>query len=465
MSFPRYPEYKDSGVEWLGEVPGHWDVQPFKHQVDRNDGGVWGDDPDGIDDTFVLRSTEQTVDGRWKLDDPAPRKLSDSEIRGSLLAENDLLLTKSSGSSLHIGKTTLVNAEIAEMRCCYSNFMQRIRMRPTFLPKLAWYVMNNDLARLQFDLLSNSSTGLANLNATMVGQILVPVPPLPEQTQIAAFLDQETAKIDALVAEQHRLIALLKEKRQAVISHAVTRGLNPDAPMKPSGIEWLGDVPEHWALTKIKRLVSTFEQGWSPQCEGFPVETEQEWGVLKVGCVNGGTFRPEENKTLPSELDPIPSLGIAMGDLLISRANTRELVGGAAVAKKAYANLLLCDKLYRLRFTPGVCYSAFVALYLGTEMARGQIELAATGASSSMVNISQSTILELDLALPELQEQKSIVTFLEAESAKFDTLTIEAQRAIDLLQERRTALISAAVTGQIDVRGEAVIPATDAAFA
>jgi type I restriction enzyme S subunit len=110
MSFPRYPKYKDSGVEWLGEVPEHWSVEPFKHQIDRNDGGVWGDDPDGANDTIVLRSTEQTVDGHWKLDDPAPRKLSESELGSSLLAENDLLLTKSSGSSLHIGKTTLVTA-------------------------------------------------------------------------------------------------------------------------------------------------------------------------------------------------------------------------------------------------------------------------------------------------------------------------------------------------------------------
>jgi type I restriction enzyme S subunit len=173
--------------------------------------------------------------------------------------------------------------------------------------------------------------------------------------------------------------------------------------------------------------------------------------VLKVGCVNGGTFRTEENKTLPPELEPIPSLSISMGDLLISRANTRELVGGAAVAKQNYPNLLLCDKLYRLRFQDGICVSAFIALYLGTGMARGQIELSATGASSSMVNISQSTIWEMELALPEFQEQQAIVAHLEGESARFDTLTLEVQRAIALLQERRTALISAAVTGQIDV--------------
>ncbi|NNM70027.1 MAG: restriction endonuclease subunit S [Gallionella sp.] len=213
---------KPSGIEWLGEVPAYWSIEPFKRQIERNDGGVWGDDPDGISDTFVLRSTEQTADGHWKIDDPAPRKLSESEINGSLLAEDDLLLTKSSGSSLHIGKTTLVTAEIAAIRCCYSNFMQRIRMKSTFLPKLAWHVMNNDLARLQFDLLSNSSTGLANLNATMVGQIVVPVPPLPEQIQIAAFLDRETAKFDTLTTEAQRAIDLLQERRTALISAAVT---------------------------------------------------------------------------------------------------------------------------------------------------------------------------------------------------------------------------------------------------
>ena len=107
MSFPRYPSYKDSGVEWLGEVPAHWGIAPFKTQIERNDGGVWGEDPDGINDTIVLRSTEQTADGQWRIDDPAPRKLSASEINAALLIEGDLLLTKSSGSSLHIGKTTL----------------------------------------------------------------------------------------------------------------------------------------------------------------------------------------------------------------------------------------------------------------------------------------------------------------------------------------------------------------------
>ncbi len=218
---PNVP-MKDSGVEWLGEVPIHWEVSPFKWLLDRNDGGVWGDDPDGTDDTLVLRSTEQTVDGQWRLENAATRKLSATERAAALLESGDLVVTKSSGSSLHIGKTTLVTDEIAQLGCCYSNFMQRLRMKPSFSPLLAWYILNNDIARLQFDLLSNSTTGLANLNGTMIGQMMLAIPPGEEQTAIATFLDRETAKLDTLMTEARSAITLLQERRTALISAAVT---------------------------------------------------------------------------------------------------------------------------------------------------------------------------------------------------------------------------------------------------
>lgn len=296
------------------------------------------------------------------------------------------------------------------------------------------------------------SAAQPGLSVDSVSRLRLPVPPLEEQLSIAAFLERETYKIDTLVTEQERLMTLLREKRQAVISHAVTKGINTDAPLKCSGVFWLGDIPAHWDLVPLKRPLRSIEQGWSPQCEAYPAETDDEWGVLKVGAVNGGTFNPRENKLLPSDLVPEPSLALRTGDLLVSRANTRELVGSAAVVRSDFPRLLLCDKLYRLRFDPAAVDPEFVSSFLGSSNVRGQIELVASGASASMVNIAQSAILELRLPVPPTDEQVSILDFIRCESDKLHALSVEAEQATTLLLERRRALIIAAVTGQIDVR-------------
>jgi type I restriction enzyme S subunit len=271
-----------------------------------------------------------------------------------------------------------------------------------------------------------------------------------EQQQIADFLDHETAKIDTLIDKQQQLIKLLKEKRQAVISHAVTKGLNPDVPMKDSGVEWLGEVPEHWKVTRFKYHVTLFEQGWSPQCDTRPAE-DGEYGVLKVGCVNYGVFNASENKVLPTELQPLTQYKLSQGDLLISRANTKELVGSAAVVDHDYEQLLLCDKLYRIRFDEAVC-PALIAYFLAIPIVRQQIELEASGASHSMQNIGQSTIKELFVALPPINEALQLVAGIQTKIKTFDSTLSKSHRQIGLLRERRSALISAAVTGKIDVR-------------
>ncbi|PYD71033.1 restriction endonuclease subunit S [Novacetimonas hansenii] len=278
------------------------------------------------------------------------------------------------------------------------------------------------------------------------------LPPLTEQQTIASFLDRECGKIDALIAEQERLIALLAEKRQAVISHAVTKGLNPNAPMKNSGIPWIGMVPEGWEMMRVKNILSTIEQGWSPQCENYPRSSDAEWAVLKVGCVNTGIFNPSENKVLPETLDGNENLQVRVGDLLVSRANTRDLVGRSAVAERNYSHLMICDKIFRLRTRPDLCFPEYLSLFLQSFSGRHVIELAASGASQSMVNIGQGTILEMFFPVPPLETQRHILQNLnyneEAEAIK------NADQFINLARERRAALISAAVTGKIDVRAQ-----------
>ena len=298
----------------------------------------------------------------------------------------------------------------------------------------------------------STNTALPSMTQGTLSAHVVTRPPLEEQTAIATFLDRETAKIDALVAEQEKLIALLQEKRQAVISHAVTKGLDPSVTMKDSGVEWLGEVSVHWEVCALRRVIAAIEQGWSPECYAREAE-EQEWGVLKAGCLNGGNFRPSENKALPPELPPEEAYEVRVGDVLMSRASgSPELVGSTALVKATRERLMLSDKIFRLKLKEFVNAAFFVAA-LNSRPLRIQIENALSGGNGMANNLPQSSLLTFAMAVPPLAEQATITVFLEQETAKLDTLMTEARIAITLLQERRTALISAAVTGQIDVRG------------
>ena len=212
---------KDSGIEWLGMVPSHWEVKRAKGLLARNDGGVWGEDFDD-DGVIVLRSTEQTVNGDWRIVDPAKRRLTATEYTSCRLRKGDLVVTKSSGSSLHIGKTSIVTAEVEDLNCCYSNFMQRLRANRYAQPRFIWYVLNGEVGRKQFDYYSSTTTGLANLNGSIIGNVAMAAPPLSEQKTIAAFLDRETARIDAMTATVETSIETIQEFRTALISAAVT---------------------------------------------------------------------------------------------------------------------------------------------------------------------------------------------------------------------------------------------------
>jgi type I restriction enzyme S subunit len=451
MSFPRYPKYKPSSVAWLGEVPEHWQVvrlkstcrffgggTPSRENAAYWNGGIPWVSPKDMK-SEVISTTEESI--------------SSAGVKASaavLLDAGHALLVVRSGILQHTIPIAINAVAVAVNQDIRAIRFNQERCDPEFF--LRWVQGLNDRLLLEW---SKQGATVESIEHALLANSPIVLPPLPEQRAIAAFLDRETAKIDALIAEQERLIELLKEKRQAVISHAVTKGLDPKAPMKPSGIEWLGDVPAHWEVKRLKTLIRSIEQGWSPQCEGAPVESDSEWGVLKAGCANGGTFRPRENKRLPTSLDPLPELGVRRGDLLVSRANTRELVGSAAVAPQDFPRLLICDKLYRLRFAPAVAEPHFFCCFLCSSAARSQIELGATGASASMLNIGQSVILELPVPTPSISEQRNIVAALESRCIKLDSLEREAESAITLLQERRSALISAAVTGQIDVRNVA----------
>ncbi len=216
---------KPSGVEWLGDIPTHWEVRRLKSSLLRNDSGVWGDEFDERG-TIVLRSTEQTVTGEWRITRPARIRLSVTQRSSALLEAGDLVITKSSGSEAHIGKTSLVDQEIAESYCCFSNFMQRIRLDDSLDPAFMWYILNTTLGREQLILQSTTTTGLGNLNGTIIGNCYFAIPPLAEQHAVVVYLDKASTGIDTTIARARRQIELVEEYRTRLIADVVTGKLD-----------------------------------------------------------------------------------------------------------------------------------------------------------------------------------------------------------------------------------------------
>ncbi|MFL6121210.1 restriction endonuclease subunit S, partial [Actinophytocola sp.] len=270
---------------------------------------------------------------------------------------------------------------------------------------------------------------MPHLTAEKLARIPIPMPPLEEQRTIADYLDRETARIATLIEEQQHLIEMLRERRIAVIAHATSQGTD----------------------IEFRRVILALRQGWSPNCESWPADGVKEWGVLKVGCANTGRFDPAENKRLPDEETPRPEFAVRRGELVMSRSNTKDLVGAAAVVDGDYPRLLLSDLTYGILLTADAD-PAFVAYALASAGVRVQIRAASKGMSHSMQKISQRDIRELRLQLPALDEQRRIAVYLDGQTAKIDTLIAETKQFIELSKERRSALITAAVTGQIDVR-------------
>lgn len=448
MSFPEYSEYLDSKVQWIGLLPSHWEAAPLKWQLIANDGGVWGSDPEEVSDTEVLRSTDQTVDGKWRVSDPAKRFLTSKEKASAALKAGDLVVTKSSGSSLHIGKTTLVTSEMELKRYCYGNFMQRLRVKKSLLPVVLWYLMNNQICRKQLDLLSNSTTGLANLNGSLLGELLIPVAPIEEQTQIARFLDHETAKIDALIREQERLIELLQEKRQVVISHAVTKGLDPDVPMKDSGVQWLGEVPAHWRVGKLRWYATI--QGGVAKGKDYQDQKTVSLPYLRVANVQAGYVDLTEVKEIAVLESEIERYSLRHGDVLMNEGGDNDKLGRGTVWRAEIEPCLHQNHVFAIR-PNGHLTPEWLAMFTQSSRARSYFFLNSKQ-STNLASISSSNVMNLDLPMPSVDEQERILQFLESELQQFTDLQKQADKGIQLLLERRSALISAAVTGKIDVR-------------
>lgn len=445
MSFPRYPAYKDSGVEWLGEVPQNWSVYSLKRTVDGCVNGLWGDEPDGENDIAVIRVADfERSFSTIGLDKLTYRSITPKERQSRLIKSGDLLIEKSGG-----GEKTLVGCVVLfkhEFDAITSNFVARMRPLAEFDSQFLCYAFGN-LYRGRVNYPSvKQVTGIQNLDAESYLQERFCFPARVEQTQIARFLDHETASIDALIEEQQRLIELLKEKRQAVISHAVTKGLDPTVTMKDSGVEWLGEVPAHWDVARVKNIAK-LESGHTPS-KDFP----EYW---EGGDIPWISLNDSKQLKVVDYIDEtqymITALGMGNSSARLLPARAVVFTRDATIGLAAITTQEMCVSQHLIAW---VCNeNLIIPEYLLLVFYAMEEELGRFTFGATLKTIGMPDVRKLTTTVPPLSEQAEVVAEVSSKRGLISRLISESKNGIALLQERRSSLISAAVTGKIDVRG------------
>lgn len=425
---------KDSGIEWVGEIPKEWLCVKAKNIIASNDGGVWGNDPSNTEnDKVVLRSTEQTIDGKWTIEDPAKRDLSKIPYKSCRIYPNDLLITKSSGSSLHIGKTTLADEYFTTNECYYSNFLQRIKLKKTYYPLYAWFIFNAVFVREQFAYMQNSTSGLGNINATNIGDIIVPIPPIEEQQKIAEFLDGECEKIDGLKADIQAQIDTLEQYKLSVITEAVTHGLNPSAQMKECSVSWARQIPQHWKVMPNKHLMTKIKN-ICPIYKGEDILSLTMYGVIVRDLDAGGK--------MPSSFDGYQY--IKKGNLLMCLFDidvTPRCIGiikQNGITSPAYSQFKM-KKIANARF--------YYYYYLMLDYTKELLHLA----KNLRHSLTEDQLGAIKQLVPPLDEQQEIADYLDNKCAEIEQIIADKKSQIETLDGYKKSLIYEYVTGKKEV--------------
>ena len=437
MSFPRYSAYKESKNDWVAHVPEHWELMPCRGFVDerteKNEDAACQSYLSLMANVGIIPYEEKGDIGNKK-----PEDLSKCKIvyQGDFVINSMNYGIGSYGVSAYEG-------------VCSPVYIVLTPRQAVVEPRFAFRIFEDKRFQAYAQSLGNGilahrcAIGWDDLKGIVVG-----IPSAAEQKSILNFLDRETAKIDALIAEQQRLVELLQEKRQAVISHAVTKGLNPNAPMKDSGVEWLGEVPEHWGVRRL-RHIGTLQNGLNISGEAFGEGDP----FISYGDVYKNPNVPQKPAGLVrSTPEDKQKYGLERGDVLFTRTSeTVDDIGVASTCLEQIPHSTFAGFLIRLRPLKGVLEPRY-----STHLFRNQgvkTHFAGTMNMVTRASLSQGELGNLAICLPSLDEQLKIASAIEEMAGQSDQLISSAWKLVALLQERRSALISAAVTGQIDVRG------------
>jgi type I restriction enzyme, S subunit len=436
MSYPHYQEYIKSGVEWLGQTPSTWAIKRVGYFFTERREKVSDKDfqPLSVTKNGIVPQLESAA----KSDDGDNRK---KVCIGDFVINSRSDRKGSSGASSLNGSVSLINTVIFPNKNIDIKFAHHLFRSTSFQEEYYRYGKG-----IVADLWSTNYSEMKNIS--------IPIPHLNEQKTIVAFLENETVKIDTLIVQQEKLIELLKEKRQIVISNAVTKGLNPDVKTKDSGNSWLNQVPEHWTIGRLKHIKSTEKNSFVDGPFGSNLKSEHfiEGGdvyVIESNFATQGLLEPENLKTISfKHFETINRSEVRSGDIVIAKIGAQ--YGKSSILPDIDKRAVVSGNSLKLTVNPTIVDVNFVNWFLANLKSLGVIEDIVNATAQPALSLGE--LNNLPMLMPPLKEQKSIVEYLEEALSKFQSLIDEANINIDLLKERRSALISAAVTGQIDVR-------------
>jgi type I restriction enzyme S subunit len=448
-AMPKYEAYKDSGVEWLGEIPAHWVTKKLKYigEIYAGLAGKKGDDfskePKAgflpfVPFTSIANAT--VVAQRYQYVSVRPYE------EQSFVKANDILFLMSSETLDDIAKCSLYIGD--EQPLYLNSFCKGFRIKSkNSSPKFINYLLQSDNYRYYFGTVARGFTRI-NLKQEFVNGASVLLPPLFEQTAISAFLDSKIAQIDQAVAIKEKQIALLKERKQILIQNAVTRGLNPDAPMHDSGVEWIGEIPAHWSCSRLKmhsKVQSGITLGKSYIHKNFV-----EMPYIRVANVQNGYFKLDDIALISLPRYEIPRYLLQNGDILVTEGGDIDKLGRGTVWRDEIKPCLHQNHVFAIRVNQSILDQDFVSNFLATDMARKYFINTATK-TTNLASTNRTHLGNLYLPIPSLKEQLDIVVYIETESAKIDQAISIQQQQIGKLKEYKATLINSAVTGKIKV--------------
>lgn len=452
MTYRRHPKYKDSGIPWIGEMPESWGTMRLKYGIEIN--------PSKSQITSINKNTAvsfipmEAISNDGSISLQIEKSISEVSNGYTFFCDGDVVFAKII--------PCFENQKVAEMK----KLKNRIGFGSTALivtrPKndlmigryTYWLFLSESFRRLG-ELNMYGATGQKRVSNEFVRNFISVVPPIKEQTAIADYLDRETAKIDALVSGKRCLIELLKEKRQGMISHAVTKGLDPNAPMKESGVEWIGEIPECWEVTRLKYISADkkFSIVDGPFGTQLKADEYRKSGIPLIRISNLtylGKFNPENLVYIDNKkAEKLKRSSINREDIVIGKT-------GATIGKSALIRHIdygiIASSCIKISVNKKLVNPRFlIFLIISKEF---QEELLNTSEGSTRDTINIEPFSNLEATIPSITEQTTIANYLDRETAKIDALIAEATDSIKLLQERRSSLISEAVTSKIDVHHE-----------